>query len=149
MNPHRPEIQTALSANFLEKKDLNSEKEVFTNPLLTAVFPFLLPLILGVFFLTWFSKEKAPEIPCSFTQKFVRQDSPQISEKDFLGDALEGGGKRGEGNLTKDTPPKKGFWTPPPHTVRFPIPPRVIAFLEFSFLKRLKNEIHASKTRWA
>ena len=30
-----------------------------------------------------------------------------------------GGKKRGVENLTNDTPPKKGFWTPP-RTVRFP-----------------------------
>ena len=32
-----------------------------------------------------------------------------------------GGKRRGVENLTNDTPPKKGFWTPPP-TVRFPPP---------------------------
>ena len=37
-----------------------------------------------------------------------------------------GGKKRGVENLTNDTPPKKGFWTPP-RTVRFPPPSRVSA----------------------
>ena len=37
----------------------------------------------------------------------------------FSGDAIGGGKKRRVENLTNDTPPKKGFWTPP-HTVRFP-----------------------------
>ena len=38
-------------------------------------------------------------------------------------DAMGGVEKRGVENLTNDTPPKKGFWTPPPHTVRsvFPV----------------------------
>ena len=34
-----------------------------------------------------------------------------------------GGKKKGEANLTKDTPPKKGFWTPL-RLVRFPTPLR-------------------------
>ena len=34
-------------------------------------------------------------------------------------DAVGGGKKRGVENLTNDTPPKQGFWTPP-RTVRFP-----------------------------
>ena len=36
-------------------------------------------------------------------------------------EAMGGGKKRGVENLTNDTPPKKGFWTPP-RTVRFPPP---------------------------
>ena len=41
-------------------------------------------------------------------------------------DAIGGWKKRGEENLTNDTPPKKGFWTPP-RTVRFPPPSDVSA----------------------
>ena len=37
-----------------------------------------------------------------------------------------GGKKRGVENLTNDTPPKKGFWTPP-RTLRFPPPSGVSA----------------------
>ena len=43
-----------------------------------------------------------------------------------------GGKKRGEENLTNDTPPKKGFWTPPPRTVRFP-PPSGVSALFFLY----------------
>ena len=43
------------------------------------------------------------------------------------------GKKRGEENLTNDTPPKKGFWTPP-RTGRFPPPPQV-SILCFSCTK--------------
>ena len=46
VNSYRPEIQTELCLFFARENDLNSEKkEVFTNPLLTAMFPVLLPLI--------------------------------------------------------------------------------------------------------
>ena len=41
-------------------------------------------------------------------------------------DAMGGGKRRGVENLTNDTPPKKGFWTPP-RTVRFPPPSGVSA----------------------
>ena len=46
---------------------------------------------------------------------------------------LHGGGwkKRGVENLTNDTPPKKGFWTPP-RTVRFP-PPSGVSALFFLY----------------
>ena len=43
------------------------------------------------------------------------------------------GKKRGEENLTKDTPPKMGFWTPP-RTVRFP-PPSGVSALFFLYKK--------------
>ena len=39
---------------------------------------------------------------------------------------MGGGKKREVENLTNDTPPKKGFWTPP-RTVRFPLPSGVSA----------------------
>ena len=42
-----------------------------------------------------------------------------------------GGKRRGVENLTNDTPPKKGFWTPPP-TVRFP-PPSAVSALFFLY----------------
>ena len=42
-----------------------------------------------------------------------------------------GGKKRGVENLTNDTPPKKGFWTPP-RTVRFP-PPSGVSALSFMY----------------
>ena len=42
-----------------------------------------------------------------------------------------GGKKRGVENLTNDTPPKKGFWTPP-RTVRFP-PPSGVGALFFLY----------------
>ena len=42
-----------------------------------------------------------------------------------------GGKKRGVENLTNDTPPKKGFWTPP-HMVRFP-PPSGVSALFFLY----------------
>ena len=42
-----------------------------------------------------------------------------------------GGKKRGVENLTNDTPPKKGFWTPP-RTVRFP-PPSGVSALFFLY----------------
>ena len=42
-----------------------------------------------------------------------------------------GGKRRGVENLTNDTPPKKGFWTPPP-TVRFP-PPSGVSALFFLY----------------
>ena len=43
-----------------------------------------------------------------------------------------GGGKKGGvENLTNDTPPKKGFWTPP-RTVRFP-PPSSVSALFFLY----------------
>ena len=38
-----------------------------------------------------------------------------------------GGKKRGEENLTNDTPPKKGVRLDPPCTVRFPPPSGVVA----------------------
>ena len=41
-------------------------------------------------------------------------------------DAMGGGKKRGEENLTKDTPPKNGFWTPL-RLVRFQTPSSVVA----------------------
>ena len=41
------------------------------------------------------------------------------------------GKKRGVENLTNDTPPKKGFWTPP-RTVRFP-PPSGVGALFFLY----------------
>ena len=57
--------------------------------------------------------------------------SPKISLKRFLGywthfptvrkTPWGGGERRGVENLTNDTPPPKGFWTPP-RTVRFPSP---------------------------
>ena len=37
--------------------------------------------------------------------------------------------KRGEENLTKDAPPKNGFWTPPLRLVRFPPPSGIVALL--------------------
>ena len=46
-------------------------------------------------------------------------------------DAMGGGKKRGVENLTNDTPPKKGFWTPP-RTVRFP-PPSGVSALFFLY----------------
>ena len=46
-------------------------------------------------------------------------------------DAMGGWKKRGEENLTNDTPPKKGFWTPP-RTVRFP-PPSGVSALFFLY----------------
>ena len=42
-----------------------------------------------------------------------------------------GGKRRGVENLTNDTPPKKGFWTPP-RTVRFP-PPSGVSALFFLY----------------
>ena len=42
-----------------------------------------------------------------------------------------GGKKRGVENLTNDTPPRKGFWTPL-HTVRFP-PPSGVSALFFLY----------------
>ena len=45
--------------------------------------------------------------------------------------AFRGGKKRGVENLTNDTPPKKGFWTPP-RTVRFP-PPSGVSALFFLY----------------
>ena len=42
-----------------------------------------------------------------------------------------GGKRRGVENLTNDTPPKKGFWTPP-RTVRFP-PPSGVSTLFFLY----------------
>ena len=46
----------------------------------------------------------------------------------FRGRHGGGGKKRGEENLTNDTPPKKGFWTPH-RTVRFPPPSGVVALI--------------------
>ena len=50
MNPYGPEIQTEFCCLFLGENDLNSEKkkEVFANPLLTAMFPVLLQPILSL-----------------------------------------------------------------------------------------------------
>ena len=44
---------------------------------------------------------------------------------------MGGGEKRGVENLTNDTPPKNGFWTPP-RTVRFP-PPSGVSALFFLY----------------
>ena len=44
---------------------------------------------------------------------------------------MGGGKKRGVENLTNDTPPKKGFWTPP-RTVCFP-PPSGVSALFFLY----------------
>ena len=46
-------------------------------------------------------------------------------------DATEGWKKEGVENLTNDTPPKNGFWTPP-RTVRFP-PPSGVGALFFLY----------------
>ena len=49
-------------------------------------------------------------------------------------DAMGGGGnKRGEENLTKDTPPKTGFWAPFVWYVFFPPPPGFITLLAFLY----------------
>ena len=54
-----------------------------------------------------------------------------------------GGGKgRGVENLTNDTPPKKGFWTPPP-TVRFP-PPSGVSALFFLYKKSTTEQTRGS-----
>ena len=49
-------------------------------------------------------------------------------------DAIAGWKKRGVENLTNDTSPKKGFWTPP-CTVRFPPLSGVSALFFFSCAK--------------
>ena len=53
-----------------------------------------------------------------------------------------GGKKRVVENLTNDTPPKKGFWTPPPRTLRFP-PPQV-SVLCFSCTKSTTEQTRSS-----
>ena len=50
VKPYAPEIQTEYCFFFPGENDLNSgKKEVFTNPLPTAMFPILLPLIKATF----------------------------------------------------------------------------------------------------
>ena len=66
---------------------------------------------------------------------FMKGRSLLLTGKSFLvtvGLCPWGGGKkRGVENLTNDTPPKKGFWTPP-RTVRFP-PPSGVSALFFLY----------------
>ena len=81
-----------------------------------------------------------PEISCCLLQKnwhFCR-DSGQPSINRSLGTTpifqrtpWGGGKRRGVENLTNDTRPKKGFWTPP-RTVRFP-PPSGVSTLFFLY----------------
>ena len=54
----------------------------------------------------------------------------------------EGGKKRGEEDLTNDTPPKKGFWTPPLERYVFH-PPRVSLFC-FSCTKSTTEQTRSS-----
>ena len=56
---------------------------------------------------------------------------PQIFTGNIRGHHGGGGKRRGVENLTNDTPPKKGFWTPP-RTVRFP-PPSGVSALFFLY----------------
>ena len=61
-----------------------------------------------------------------------------------------GGKKRGVENLTNDTPPKKGFWTPP-RTVRFP-PPSGVSALFFLYKNPRQSRpealLEGSKNFW-
>ena len=67
----------------------------------------------------------------------VRDISTFFAQKRFSGpswgseDVMGGWKKEGGGNLTNDTPPKKGFWTPP-RTIRFP-PPSGVSALFFLY----------------
>ena len=75
-----------------------------------------------------------PRTMCKLSLARVLRDDPVASRS--LGRAFRGrhGGvekRRGVENLTNDTPPKKGFWTPP-RTVRFP-PPSGVSTLFFLY----------------
>ena len=64
---------------------------------------------------------------CQWDQLNSSQDRDSNPHPQRLSGRHGGGGKkRGVENLTNDTPPKKGFWTPL-RTVRFPPPSRVSA----------------------
>ena len=77
---------------------------------------------------------------------------PGRAETDFLAiselrharlDDTMGGGKKegGEENLTNDTPPKKGFWTPPPRTVQYVFqPPSGVRALFFFPVQKSKTQ---------
>ena len=74
------------------------------------------------------SKNRQPEDP--IVEEPVWQESIGNKSLFFSEDAMKSvEKKRGVENLTNDTPPKHGFWTPPPppRTVRFPPPSGVNA----------------------
>ena len=75
-----------------------------------------------------------------FFLKVCRNSAESSRKIRFIAQRMPwGGGKRrGVENLTNDTPPKKGFWTPPP-TVRFP-PPQVSVLCMFFPVKKSTTE---------
>ena len=66
----------------------------------------------------------------------AHQPQERIDQKQYVVAPSEDDQKRGVENLTNDTPPKQGFWTPP-RTVRFP-PPSGVSALSFLY-KKLHN----------
>ena len=88
------------------------------TPLVCALLIPLAPKIPGT------KKQLSFHLQCYHSQCF---SFARLSQRTPWG----GGKKRGVENLTKDTPPKKGFWTPP-RTVRFP-PPSGVSALFFLY----------------
>ena len=71
-------------------------------------------------------------LACTQGRNFAsRSESFWSPGVDIRGRHGGGGKRRGVENLTNDTPPKRGFWTPP-RTVRFP-PPSGVSALFFLY----------------